>query len=292
MKLYHYTSFVGAESILASAITEGHFTMPDDRVIHQVVWMTTDPRVWGHGLPDGKTALNKDQMAYATRVAGREATPTTKDHTAIRLTLDVPDDSPGLVNFRKYCTEVASAIYARSYGLSAIYNLKALPDKELKRVFREAPSKEKTWWLSFRPIPASMITAVEANVDGRFVPYDFEQHGRRRILDDGIAIPGPGALASLQQILRPIRPNDLAKALLICQDPAETPYAVIRSARLNPGQLPRVMLTDNSNATPCANPHLAAQLGRWRDQHREELLGCWNQAVERYFAFYPDALPA
>lgn len=293
MKLYHYTSAVGAESILAHAITEGHFNLPTGEMLHQVVWLTTDPKVWGHGLPDCTSRLSADQQAYLTRVSGRPVNNSfTKDHTAVRLTVDLPDDPPGLVSFRSYCQQVATSQYARAYGLSAIHNLKALSDKELKRAFRTGISKENTWWLSFKPIPATMITAIDANVDSRFVPYDFEHHGRMRILDDGIAIPGPAALASLQQILPPTRSNDLAKALLICQDPAEAPYAVIRSARVNPDRLPRVMLNDDGNATSCADPELAAQLGRWRDQHRGELLECWDQAVRRYFAFYPHALPA
>lgn len=290
VKLYHYTSAVGAESILAHAITEGHFNFPNGEVLHKVVWLTTDPKVWGHGLPDGTTRLSDEQRSYLTRVSGRPVTNNfTKDHTAVRLTVNVPDDHPGLISFRAYCQKVATAQYARIYGLSAIHNLKTLSDKELKRTFRTGVSKENTWWLSFNPIPATMITAVDANVDGRFVPYDFEQHGRHRILDDGITIPSAAALASLQRILPPTGPFDMAKALLICQDPAEAPYAVIRSARLDPMQLPRLMIEGDEVANPCPDAQLAAQLLRWRDEHRAELLVCWRQAVDRYFVFYPSA---
>jgi hypothetical protein len=293
VKLYHYTSAVGAESILAHAITEGHFNLPSGEMLHKVVWLTTDVKVWGHGLPDGKARLSDEQRSYLTRVSRRSVSNNfTKDHTAVRLTVNVPDDHPGLISFRSYCQQVATAQYARIYGLSAIYNLKAISDKDLKRAFRNGASKENTWWLSFKPIPATMITAVDANVDGRFVPYDFEQHGRHRILDDGIAIPGAAALASLQQIFPPTGPFDMAKALLICQDPAEAPYAVIRSASLDPTQLPRVMIEGEEVAQPCHDAQLAAQLSRWRDEHRAELLDCWRQAVDRYFVFYPDSKTA
>lgn len=287
MKFYHFTPVPAAESILSSSLSRGHLYLPDGELRRGVVWLTSDHRPWGHGLPDGKVAPTVEQVRHLELVQGGPLKNTVlSDHTAIRLTLDLPEDLPGLVSFRKFALEFGGRDYLRGYGLSAIYSIRNLTPKQFKQASRTAVTKEATWWLSFVPIPPVAIKAVDFNEQGNFVPYDFEVHGRKAMEESGITCPGRNALDEIRAIVEPCHPLEQPKAMLICTDPSAEPVVVIRGLALQKGD--RIISIENTPASSSATNDIDRQLLEWTSRHKDELLDCWRLAVERYYAYYPE----
>lgn len=289
MILYHYTSVSLAEAILSSAISKGHLVQSDGGILQPVVWLTTEPRAWGHGLTTGSERLTSSEVAFSERVQGGPMRNyKTVDKTRMRLAVEiVPANSPRLMSFMDYARTYESKAFAKRLGISAQYKLDKLSPKDYHRLSRTAKTMESTWWLSFEPVPASALVTVDIFVAGRFSPYRFEAHGRDAMRELGFATPSAGALSELAQILMPSHPFEEAKAILICSDPSETPKVTIRGGGKTRafeivGAVPLGGSDDDSQI---------ATLWTWIDSHRLELLHCWNEAIELYFVAYPKRRP-
>lgn len=285
MKLFHYTSVALAESILSSSISQGHLMQSDGEMLKPVVWLTTEPRSWGHGLTSGDETPSPSEIAHSERVQGGPLRNNrTADKTRIRIAVELdPKTAPDLMSFMEYAKTHESKAFAKTYGISARYKLAKLTPKNFQRIARHEKTMESTWWLSFSPVPTSAFIEVAIGEAGRFVPYVFEQHGRPVMRDAGFAIPSPTALESLQQIVPSSHRYELTKAILICGDPTEVPKVSIRGG----GAIRTfdVLTADHLKGT---DDELTPVLQGWINTHRAELTNCWNDAVELYFVAYPE----
>lgn len=238
MKLYHFTSVTLGESILSSAITNGHLMHTDNSMSHGVVWLTTDPRPGGHGLLRGNEKLDASQRLHNERATGMQTrNDVTHDKSQLRITVELdPEADPRLMSFMSYCKTYESKEWAKFYGLSCLVDIRRTPAKELQRLMRTASTKETTWWLSFNPVPTEAFVSVDFNVKGKFEPYDFERHGRAAMRRDGFAFPSPAALAEVAEIVQPLHRFEQPKALVFCEDPDKPPKVAVRG-RLDDARL-------------------------------------------------------
>ena len=202
MKLYHYTSISLGEAILSSALSEGHLMHSNGDMSHHVVWLTTDPHPGGHGLTLGNEKLTESQQEHMKRVQrGSVSNNLTQDKTQVRFTVELePAQLPTLMSFMSYCDTYENRLFAKWYGVSCLVDARTVSEKELKRLMRTAATKERTWWLSFGPVPASAFVKVEFKVKGKYETYDFERHGREAMRHLGFTYPAAAAQAEIQSI--------------------------------------------------------------------------------------------
>jgi hypothetical protein len=288
MKAFHYTAISLGEAILSSAISQGHLMHSDGAMTHNVVWLTTDPGPYGHGLTLGNERLSAAQIAHEERVVGgplRNAR--TLDKTQLRIGVELDASSnPGLISFMDYCKANESKAFAKWYGLSCLVDMGSVSDKELKRLARAATTKETTWWLSFSPVSPEAFISVDFSVEGRFEPYDFEQHGRGALRRLGFAFPSMPTLVEVAELIPAAHRFETPKAFVFCEDPNKSPKVVFRG-----GAAMRAFEITSRNpffGEPCDT---TADLQAWILRHEEELMACWQEAVELYYEAYPDRRP-
>lgn len=288
MQLFHYTSVPLAESILSSAIRNGHLTRGDGTILQPVVWLTTDPRPMGHGLTTGIEKMNAADIAHSERVQGGPLRNTrTLDKTQVRIAVDLDSTtSPGLMSFRNYANKYEDKTFAKALGLTTLFNLNQLTDKEIKRLYRTTTTKEATWWLSFDAIFPTSFAKVDFNLNGKFVPYDFEQHGREVMNKVGFAVVSPSALATLSEVLPPEHKFETSKAILICNAPDGVPTVAIRGG----GATRMFDIESEALLDGSEDDHIAGLQG-WIRVNKEELRARWTEAVGYYFEAYPGRKP-
>lgn len=279
MLFYHYTSVSLAESILSSSISRGHLFTADGRLIEGVVWLTTSDSSYGHGLLTGNEIFDADSIRHIERLEGRAPLQrSVADKTQIRITVDLdPAASPGLVRFCDYGDDHFSKNYAKDYGLSALIEIKKLSAKERKQASKNYPTKERTWWLSWSEIPSKKITKIDFWDGKKYVPYDFELHGRGEMIKSGFAIPSPSTISSLGVIVRSAHPLEKVKALLICPDLRAAPTVVIRG-----GNRSTSYEIATGKRSCVAEEGQIAGLEEWIRTNNQELTQCWDQAVESF----------
>jgi len=285
MRLYHYTSLPLVEGILLSDLSKGHLNTLRG-IISPVVWLTTDPTAEGHGMPNGTETLTDSHLDHLEKLqGGRPKNRRTHDKMKVRLTLDIPDsDMPQLQRFTDYCEHEPNGKWlAKWTGLSCYIDVATADDATLKSMMRRQATKEKTWWISFLPISAASISAIELrDKDGTYKPYDFEKFVRPAMGEQGFFYPSPDALRELLMIVKHVHPLGDAKPLIICAGPEATPTVAIRGGgtdlwyEIESGR----SLTDTSAYEP--------QLSVWIARFRTELMTAWDHARESYFTFYPD----
>lgn len=285
MKLYHYTAISLGEAIFSSDISHGHLMHGDGHMTHNVVWLTTDPQPDGHGLTLGKELLTESQRQHMQRVQhGPLRNSRTLDKTQLRFTVELnPDQLPGLMSFISYCENNESETFAKVYGLSCVIDMKATSDKELKRLMQSAPTKERTWWLSFRPVMTRALSGVEFNVDGKFEPYDFERHGREAMRQLGFTYPSPAALSEVAEIVQPVNAFERPKAFVFCENPSKPAKVAIRG-----GGTERAFELQTGAPFVGAEDDRTRPLQDWVRRHRDELEACSSEAVELYYSYYPE----
>lgn len=285
MKLYHYTSTSLGEAILSDSISQGHLMHSDGTFSQGVVWLTTDPLPYAHGLTLGTEKMDASQIAHQERLAGAPLRNTrTQNKTELRFTVDLdPDATPWLMSFMEYCSVNESKTWAKSFGLSCLTNLKTASDKELKRLLRHATTKETTWWLSFRPVSTEKIVAVDFNAGSQFVPYDFELHGRSALRRYGFVFPGEACLQQVADLVPAAHPFERPKAFVFCEDPSKPAKVAIRGGGV-------VRAFEILGAKPFVGEidAIGATLQQWVMRHKDELMNCWQEAAELYYEVYPD----
>jgi hypothetical protein len=286
-KLFHYTSVALAETILSSPLKHGHMNTPSG-LFHDVVWLTSDPSSEGHGLTTGQEKLTESQIRHLEKVQGGPLrNHVTQDKTAIRLAYALSDDWMAIVqNFVEYCrrNERDGELFAKAMGLSCYTNIQETDKKRLKNLMKSVKTKEKTWWISFVPIPSELIVAVDAKTDAGYVPYTFEQHGRTGMEKVGFFSPSEETLATLQRLLHGKHKFEIAKARVICKDPAHEPVVALR------GEAAEWMFTVRDARLVAGPDQKREALATWVLQNCDELLDCWKEAVRSYYTFYPTPL--
>jgi hypothetical protein len=284
MKFIHYTSIAMAESILSSSISQGHLLRADQSMLHDVVWLTTSEKSYGHGLTNGKEKLSQSNLEFLQRVEQKElkSSITTADKTQVRFTLELkPNEEASLEKFTSYCKNNEPAHYAKLLGLSAVTNIKNLELEQLRKLMRSMNTKEATWWLSWRPIPVSKIVAVDFWTGNKYECYNFEMHGRHALEKEGIFAPSKEALQSLSNVIDSTHPLEATKALVICPNLQSREVVVVRGAMSQT----YYSIEDGSQIGNFQTPENEG-LRSWILENKQELLSCWKRAVSSYHAFH------
>ncbi|UIF89301.1 hypothetical protein [Cupriavidus sp. UYPR2.512] len=287
MKFYHYTAVSLAESILSKGISLGHVKHGDGSIRNSVVWLTTDPEPTGHGLTTGQEVMTASRVAYLTKVHGvAPRNGVTMHKSRVRLTVEISDDSGLIMPFVDYYARRGEKPdEAKLMGLSAyVENPWQLPLAKRRQLMKTTATKEGTWWLSFAPISPAEITRVEFNTPAGFVDYDFEVHGRRPFRDAGMVVPSARTLESLRTLVPCRYPLEKAKAFAFCVKPTDAPFVLIRGG----GEDYAFDAVSGSSLFGTSHPNGNA-LSAWVRQHSAELLDCWAEAVDVYYAYYPEA---
>lgn len=282
-RFYHFTSVSLAESILSSAISQGHLALANRPIRYNVVWLTTDPNPWGHGLTTGTEHLNENEIAFSEKIQGAPLKNTvTLDKTRIRIALELdPQLDPTLISFNAYCRQNNAKLEGRVLGLSALGRLDHLSPKAIHKLMRSAPTKEGTWWLKFTPVQPSCFVGVDVNRDGRYVPYVFEEHGRAEMLGCGFAVPPAYALSELADIIPAAHQFEATKALVLCSSPKDEPIVRIRG-----GLKDRIFAIESAEPRD-SEDEVTPRLQQWVADFRDELKACWEEAVTIYYNYYP-----
>lgn len=285
MIFYHYTSVPLAEAILTNGgINDGHMVRANGEILKPIIWLTTLPSHEGHGLLTGDETYSEDDIKFVTRVDGRAPRNTVMHNkTAIRITVDLPDGTPGLVSFNEFCEHNEYPYFARRTGLTAHHKLKGIDDDEAEARYKDTKTMEDTWWLSTEPVLQDKIVAVDFNTPNGFVPYSFEQNGRVPFLDAGFSVVSPKSLATLNEIVRPGHQFDLVKAILLCDKPDRQPTVLIRGANYLAGfivETGQLYFEREQGAD-----HKLVQT--WIRENRSEIMECWTEAVGIMYKFYP-----
>ncbi|MEV4780490.1 hypothetical protein [Burkholderia sp. LMU1-1-1.1] len=287
MRLYHYTSVSLADGILVSDLAHGHLNTLNG-IIGPVVWLTTDPKAEGHGLTHGAETLNDRQMAHQAKLRGEmPKNRSTSDKMRVRLTFDVPeDDMVQLLRFTDYCEGMSDGrgkLFAKWTGLSCYTDMATVDDRRLKAMMKSQPTKEKTWWISFFPVSARFITAVDIrDAKMAYRPYDFEALARHPMEKLGFFAPSFTALQELGAIVKPLHPLGYTKALAFCPAPDATPTVTIRDG----GTELSYEIETGKSLTLTAD--YEPQLSAWVAKYREELSSAWAHAKESYYLFHPE----
>lgn len=284
MKFYHYTSVSLAENILSSSISAGHLNRLNGEMIHDVVWLTTDDSHRGHGLTTGEK-LTSSNVAYLERVQGAPIEQkSTLDKTQIRITVNIPESETGTLQpFVDYCKINENKLYAKIYGLSAYYDLKTLPPEKLRKLVKTRSTKESTWWLSWTPVETKHFSSIDFNINGKFLPYSFEEHGRKCLQDVGIEVVSAKSLESLARIIQPAHRLEQPKATVFCKNPHATPEVFITG-----GEAVCRFSIVNKDITDGVIPENISDIKEWIGDHETELLACWGSAVESFYRYYPE----
>lgn len=286
MKFYHYTAVAPAEAILSKGLSIGHIKHGDGSIRNSVVWLTTDPEADGHGLTTGQELLTASNVAYLTRIHGvAPRNGVTMNKMRIRLTVEASDEGGSLMPFAEYYARRGEKPdEAKLMGLSAyIKNPWQLPLAKRRQLMKTTATKESTWWLSFEPISPEAITRVEFNTPAGFVDYDFEVHGRRPFHDAGMVAPSARTLESLRSLVPCHYRFEKAKVFAFCVKPTDAPFVLIRGGGEDYA-FDAVTGASLFGKSPAAGDALSA----WVRQHSAELLDCWAEAVDVYYAYYPD----
>lgn len=147
MRLFHYTALPLLEGILLSDLSIGHMNTPEG-IISPVVWLTTDPRAEGLGMPDGTENLTDRHLDHLEAVEGtRPKNRRTHDKKKVRLTFDIPDDAMlPLQPFSEYCARRPDGKWlAKWTGLSCYVDVAGADEKTIKKIMKSQPTREKTW---------------------------------------------------------------------------------------------------------------------------------------------------
>ena len=256
-----------------------------DGMIDPVVWLTTDASGAGHGLTNGKEILSDQNLYYSAKVTGvKPKNRHTHDKTKVRLTFDIPDEEmPSLQRFTEYCERVPDGKrFAKWTGVSCYIDAATADPKKVKAMMKSQPTKEKTWWISFLPVSARFISAVELRgPQGQYHRYEFESLVRPAIAELGFFSPSKEALFELQKIVKPLHPLGEARALVICANPGLMPTVLIRGSGTD--RLFNIEMGPGHTSTNDDDALLSA----WIEKFREELVGAWKLAIESYYSYYP-----
>lgn len=194
MDLYHFTAIPMLHSILASeGLREGYLTLYDGTILYNKVWLTTSPLPYGHGLCNGTEKLSESEKSFMRRAGNMlDSAPINGTHNKklIRLKIDAEwiKKQPGFCSYKKLMRALGQPkAYVKYVGAMGIEGARCMTDEQINKVMRKGNTKEDTWYIFNGVIPPSKIVSVEyMETKDKYVPYDFESHGRGYIENSGI----------------------------------------------------------------------------------------------------------
>lgn len=251
-----------------------------------VVWLTTSERPYGHGLLLGNETLTKDQIAYQERITGKKHQHSkTQDKTEIRIKIQIKQSDKYLIKYNKLIRkfERHPDIFSKTIGLSALFNLRELSASELKSKIANTKTMEGTWWLYRNEIQPNLFKIIDFKTATRYEAYDFETHGRERLLKSGLAVADSNALKELKTILVPLHRFDYPKAFCFHHKVDDKPNVVLRG-----GGIYAQIFLDDLSMFDCTKGAPIEDLIDWTERHKNELYDCWEMAKQIYFQYYPN----
>ncbi|HGG2161357.1 TPA: hypothetical protein ACJFRO_004286, partial [Escherichia coli] len=194
MDLYHFTAIPMLHSILASeGLREGYLTLYDGTILYNKVWLTTSPLPYGHGLCNGTEKLSESEKSFIRRAGNMlDSAPINRTHNKklIRLKIDSEwiKKQPGFCSYKKLMRALGQPkAYIKYVGAMGIEGARCMTNEQINKIMRKGNTKEDTWYIFNGVIPPSRIVSVEyMETKDKYVPYDFESHGRDYIENSGI----------------------------------------------------------------------------------------------------------
>src|SRR5690606_37677303 len=95
---------------------------------------------------------------------------------------------PGFSSYTKLMRDLGQPkAYVKYVGAMGVEGARCMTDEQISKLMRKGNTKEDTWYIFNGVIPPSKIVAVEyMETRDKYVPYDFEAHGRGYIENSGI----------------------------------------------------------------------------------------------------------
>ncbi len=162
--LYHFTCVENAYPIFKSKILrKGAIANATGLEYDKAVCLTADPNPDGHGLPDGREITEEQSKNFVYR-RERNGRLYTVNHTAIRLSVDIPSGDPKLVSAAEHYAGQLKVLQALE--IAAFFPVgEKISNDDLARTQRalkagELLGKAATWWLYYGDIPLSNVVAV------------------------------------------------------------------------------------------------------------------------------------
>jgi len=278
-----------AESILASGLSNGHLSRANGAIERPVVWLTSDQSHEGHGLLTGAEKITESSRSYMERASGKKLkNGYVADKTQIRIKVRVQQNDRRLIPYVKYCIDNGDGkVFAKIMGLTCYYDINELSDIELLSLAKSSQTKEDTWYLYHGVIPPTQIIAMDYSLDGKFVTYDFESHGREKMIFDGVVPASQEATERLQSFFDRGFQLDKISAVTFCATPDQAPMVMIRGCGMQ--LLVDVVREEFLQGSP---PAKAESVLRWIRDHKDELLRSYQLARERLSFFNSYSNPA
>lgn len=300
MHLYHFTATNLTELIITHDLRLGHLDTHVGKTFHGVTWLTSYPFPDGTGVPMKETNMTEKELAHAARVQGQmPKNNISLDKSRIRIQIEAELLQPfsvvnghlqGLIGYEEWCELIeAPKDWAKYIGVTASFNVSEMSREEVAhQMMQKGNTREGTWYLHFGPISSELFERVDCQVDGDYVKYDFEVHGRADMERVGNACFSSEFNAQLAQVIRPLHELELPKALVFCSDPAEPPEVTVRgggvTCRFDAESGKVLTLVGERSDFPLE------EVRTWVLNNRAESLRCWERAVESYYRYYPNEM--
>ncbi|MEF0807042.1 hypothetical protein PX112_22955, partial [Escherichia coli] len=95
--------------------------------------------------------------------------------------------------------------YVKYVGAMGVEGARGMTDEQISKIMRKGNTKEDTWYIFNGVIPPSKIVSVEyMETKDKYIPYDFELHGRGYIENSGIYPISSLLLSDLNHTMRNI----------------------------------------------------------------------------------------
>ncbi|NTI26843.1 DUF4160 domain-containing protein (plasmid) [Rhizobium rhizogenes] len=282
MILFHHTSVSLAEGILASQLNQGHVMRRSGEPLRDVVWLTTDESHEGHGLTTGEQ-LDPVHRPYVEKVEQtklRRGRVGTADKTRIRIKVKIPTRDRKLFNYCAWSRKDDGPKFAKFMGLSCVKTVAGLNASELEKMMSMTVTKEETWFLSFRPIDPEEFDEVLYRTEDGYVPYDFEQHGRRELEAVGIYAAGQNALSELRGLLGSRHRYDRASAVVTCANIAMPANVVVRG-----GGITVAFNLETLRMLEGGSGQYEEEIIAWIERHLDDLKEAWEKSRTQLISY-------
>ncbi|MGX9583667.1 hypothetical protein [Escherichia coli] len=132
----------------------------------------------------------------------------THNKKLIRLKIDTEwiKKQPGFCSYKKLMRDLGQPkAYVKYVGAMGVEGARGMTDEQISKIMRKGNTKEDTWYIFNGVIPPSKIVSVEyMETKDKYIPYDFELHGRGYIENSGIYPISSLLLSDLNHTMRNI----------------------------------------------------------------------------------------
>lgn len=292
MNLYHFTSTVLAEGIFSMGFLPGPHRTPDNRIAN-VTWFTKSGSPVKTGVCDGSETMSESVMNEVERLTGkRPKNKTTHNKYQIRLSINESEIDERFERVTHWIRRYGgTSSYQKYLGLSAIYGddyLKSIDnDKLAKLTHKKHTSDEKNWYVTEHSLIPHTIKTVEFLENNHYVPYDFMRHGIPSLNSSGIIVVPTGISHDLTSRIPIQHDFDTPQVRLFCGHPSNDIAFAIQSFGtkivVRPGDNFEISRKEGPSDLELSDNTIIS----WANDNRDVLYDCWQQAVSRYYDFYP-----